>query len=99
MLRENHNNKKSMCVNYTTLRKFIYPFNAWIQRGPGELGRYSDMLRAGRSRDRIPVGARFSATVQTGPGTNPPSYTTVTGSFQGVKWPGLGVEHPSCAEV
>jgi hypothetical protein len=33
--------------------------------GPGW---YSDWLRAGRSRDLIPVGARFSAPVHTGPG-------------------------------
>jgi hypothetical protein len=38
-------------------------------------------LRAERSRDRIPVGARFSAPVQTGPGAQPASYTVDTGSF------------------
>ena len=35
--------------------------------------------------DRIPVGARFSARVQTGPGAHPASCTMVTGSFPGVK--------------
>jgi hypothetical protein len=35
-------------------------------------------------------GARFSASVQTGPGTHPPSYTMGTGSFPGVKY-GRGV--------
>ena len=51
--------------------------------------------------DRIPVRARFSAPVQTGPGTHPASYTAVTGSFPGVKRPGRGVDHPppSRAEV
>jgi len=43
------------------------------------------LLRAGRFRDRIPVGARFSAPVQTGPGTHPASCTMGTGSFLGVK--------------
>jgi len=33
------------------------------------------------SEDRIPVGARFSAPVQTGPGTHPASYTMGAGSF------------------
>jgi len=51
-------------------------------------------LRAGWSGDRILVGARFSAPVQTGPGTHPASYTMGTGSFPGVKRPGRGVEHP-----
>jgi hypothetical protein len=42
-------------------------------------------LRAGRSGDRIPVVARFSAPVQTGPGAYPASCTMGTGSFPGVK--------------
>jgi hypothetical protein len=33
--------------------------------------RYSGLLRSGRSGDRIPVEARSSAPVQTGPGTHP----------------------------
>jgi hypothetical protein len=37
------------------------------------------------SGDRIPVGARFSASVQTGPGAQPASCTMGTGSFPGVK--------------
>jgi hypothetical protein len=57
----------------------------------GYLGRYSDSLRAGRSGDRIPVGARFSAPVQTGPGAHPASCTMGTGAFPGVKRPGRGV--------
>jgi len=44
-----------------------------------------------RSGDRIPVGARFSATVQTGPGAHPASCTMGTGSFLGVK-SGRGVK-------
>jgi hypothetical protein len=69
--------------------------------GPGQLSRYSDSLRDGRSGDGIPVGVRFSAPVQTGPGAHPASYTVGTGSFPGVKWPGRDVDHPnpSSAEV
>jgi hypothetical protein len=65
------------------------------------LSRYSDSLRAGRFGYRIPVGARFSAAVQTGAGAYPASYTMGTGSFPGVKRPRLGVDHPppSSAEV
>ena len=63
--------------------------------------RDSDSLRAGRSGDRIPVGARFSAPVQIGPGGHPASYTMGTGSFPWVKRPRRGVDHPpqSSAEV
>ena len=63
-------------------------------RGRGNLSRYSDSLRAGRSADRIPVGARFSALVQTGPAAHPTSCTMGTGSFPGVKRTGRGPDHP-----
>jgi len=42
-------------------------------------------LRAGRSGDRILVGSRFSAPVQTGPGAYPASCAMGTGSFPEVK--------------
>ena len=46
-------------------------------------------------------GTKFSAPVQSGPGTYPASYIMGTGSFPGVKRPGHGVDHPpaSSAEV
>jgi hypothetical protein len=47
--------------------------------------RYNDWLRAGRSGDRIPVWARFSTPVQTGPGFHPDSCTMGTGSFLWIK--------------
>ena len=65
------------------------------------MGRYSDLLRAGQSEDRIPVGARFSAPAHTGPAVYPASYTMGTVSFPDIKRPGRGVDHPppSSAEV
>jgi len=62
---------------------------------------YSNSLRAGRSRDQIPVEVRFLAPVQTGSEAHPASYTMGTGSFLGVKRPGRGIDHPplSSAEV
>ena len=63
-------------------------------RGPGQLGRYSDLLW-----DRIPVETRFSAPVQTGPGANLASYTIATGSFPGVKRPGRDVDHPPASSA
>jgi hypothetical protein len=59
-----------------------------------QLSQYSDSLLAARSGDRIPVGATFSAPIQTSPGAHPASYTTGTGSFLGIKQPGRGVDHP-----
>jgi hypothetical protein len=46
-----------------------------------------------KSGDRIPVEARFSAPVQTGPGAHPASCTMGTGSFKGVNPQGRGVDH------
>jgi hypothetical protein len=64
-------------------------------------GRDSSVGIATGYGDRIPVGARFFAHVQTGPGAHPASCTMGTGFFPGVKWPGRGADHPppSSAEV
>ena len=55
--------------------------NVWA----GQRSQYSDWLQAGRSGDQIPVGARFSAPVQTGPGAHLASCTMSTGFFPGGK--------------
>jgi hypothetical protein len=70
-------------------------------QGLGYVSRYSESLRAGRTRDQIPVGARFFVLVQTGPGAHPASCTMGTGPFPGVKRPGHVIDHPppSSAEV
>jgi hypothetical protein len=69
--------------------------------GPGQLSQYSDSLRAGQTSDRITVGARFSAPVQTGPGAHPASNIMGTGSFSGLDQPRSGIDHlpPFSAEV
>ena len=64
--------------------KRIY-IQGYKKRGPGYLSPYSDSLWTGRSGDRIPVGERFSALIQTGPGANQVSCTMGTRSFPGVK--------------
>jgi hypothetical protein len=53
--------------------------------GPGQRSRYGDSLWTGQSGDQIPVGSRFSAPIQTGPGAHPVSYTMGTMSFPGGK--------------
>jgi len=49
--------------------------------------------------DRIPMGARFSASVQTGSGTHPASCTMGTRSFPGVKRPRRGADHPTLSSA
>ena len=49
--------------------------------GVDQCSRYTDSLRAGRSGDRIAVGVRFSAPVQTGTGAHPASCTMGTSSL------------------
>jgi len=61
----------------------------YLHSGPGSSVGIVTELWAGRSGDRIPVAARFSAPVQTGPGAHPASCTIGTGFFTGGKeWPG-----------
>jgi hypothetical protein len=52
---------------------------------PGSSVGVATDYESGRSRDRIPVLARFSAPVQTGPGTHLASCTMGTASFPGVE--------------
>ena len=80
-------------------REFLTNWRTSSFRGPGELSRYGHSLRAGRSRDRIPVGARFSALVQTGAGAHLASCAMGKGSFSGVKRPGRDVDHPPPSSV
>jgi len=55
--------------------------------------RNSNLLRAGRSGDRIPVVDEISAPVQTDPGAQPASCLMGTKYFPGVKRSGRGVDH------
>ena len=78
------------CVACSCLTGEVTSTSAWNitnqncmngESGPGYLGRYSDILRDGRSGDRIPVGVRLSAHVQTGLGAYPYSNTVGTGTL------------------
>jgi hypothetical protein len=94
-------NPENVCRKQKVCERF---FNISIVNsvcGSGYCSRYSDSLWAGWSGDRIPLGVRFSAPVQTGPGAHPASYTMGTGSFPGAKWPRRGSDHPppSSAEI
>ena len=82
-------------INTTLLHyKYQYMTAVWEKLWTGYLSLYSDWLRAGRSGDRNPAGARFSAPVQTGPGAHTASCTMDTGSFSGRKErPRRGADH------
>jgi hypothetical protein len=60
------------------------------------LGRDSSVsIATGWSGDQVPVGAKFPASMQTGPGDHPASCTVGTGSlFPGVKRLGRAGDHP-----
>jgi hypothetical protein len=88
--------------------KLAFTMKSWQRRGTARtlpkflrcstycFSRYSAWRRAGRSGDRIPVGARFFAPVQTGPGAHPSSCAMGTRYFPEVK-SGRGVtltRHP-----
>jgi hypothetical protein len=88
-----------LVLNGTFLQQKNFRSLAVLLPGPGQRSRYSDSVRAGRSGDRIPVEARFSATVQTSPEAHPASYTMGTGSFPRAKWPGRDHPPPSTAVV
>ena len=66
---------------------FTYHFRCHLNifSGPISSVGIGTELRAGRSGDRIPVGTRFSAPVQTVPGSHTASCTMGTGSFPEVK--------------
>jgi hypothetical protein len=84
-------------LTYTSRRNwsiYIYIYIYISRCGLGYLSQYNYSLRPGQSGDRIPVGARFSALVQNGPGAHTTSYIIGTGSFPGVKRPGSDADHP-----
>ena len=84
--------------HHLVLRYFVYRYSpTWKIQCKSELSEWMCVcihIWSRRSGNRIPVGARFSATAQTGPGAHPAFYKMSTISFTGVKRPGRGVEHP-----
>jgi len=77
------------CVSYTGVNS-----DACGRCGPGSVVGIATGYGLGGPGIESRWGARFSAPVQSGPGTHTASCTMGTGSFQGVKRPGRGVIHP-----
>jgi hypothetical protein len=91
---------------YTCIRNIIYLKSYFCFRLPWRMGRDTSLGIAtcyglGGPGIESRWGARFSATVQSGPVAHPASYTMGTGSLLRVKCSGRGVNHspPSSTEV
>jgi len=78
------------CLTASCIRIKITNFNTFV-----DVGWDSSVGIATRYGMKGPVGARFSAPVQTSPGAHPASFTMGTGSLPRVKRPGRCVDHPS----
>jgi hypothetical protein len=75
----------------TTVRMYIYNNSQNVECCDQNIHLY---VYSWTVQDRIPMRARFSALAQTGPGTHPACRTVGTVSFQGVKQPERGFNHP-----
>jgi hypothetical protein len=75
---------------FQVLNHFTDFHEVWYKYcAPGQLSRYNPSVRVGRSGDRIRVGARFSAPVQTGMDPTEPPIQWVSGLFPGGKAAGV----------
>jgi hypothetical protein len=72
------------CCKFINQELLMFSFELHLKTGIAR-SRCSYSLPAGRSGDRIPMGARFSAHVQTGHWAHPTYCAVGTGSFPGVK--------------